>query len=102
LFDSFPPKQHFVHVTHVHHVNDTAQVRTPALPPCEFLVQEEGVPDVNLFTGVQFFQLHSVQQRLVNTTGHPAAESRRVVVFLHLPDRDGVDDGREGPIIPAG
>ena len=50
----------------------------------------------NVFVLKKLLKLHSVQQSFVNTVSNPAAERPCVVVFLHFPDRDGIDRDRKG------
>jgi hypothetical protein len=59
--NNFPTEQNFIDVPHVEHVNDTAQIRTTALPPGVSVVQNQVVLYINAFRRAQFFKFQAVQ-----------------------------------------
>ncbi len=85
----------------MHHIYHTTQIRTPTLPPCIVRVNNQIMQDVYVLAIGNFGQLHSIQQRLVNTISNAASKRSRVVVFLYLPNRYGVDRRSERAIDAA-
>ena len=100
--DYLPANEHFVHIPHVEHVHDPAEVAAPAVPPGVARIKHEVVQNVHVLAVPQFLQLHPIEQGFIDPIGYPAAERRGVVIFLHLPNRDGIDRRGKSSIHAAG
>lgn len=88
--DNFSAKQDFIHVAHVQHINDSAEVGLPTFPPGIVRVDDEIMLHVDPFVLSQLFKFHAIQQGFIHTVGNAAAKCRREVILLHFPDRQGI------------
>ncbi len=100
--NDFTAKENFVNVSHVEHVDDPAQVRSPAIPPSESVIQDEVMLHVYALGMAQLFKFKSIQQSFIDPIRNTAAKGCRVVVFFDLPNSDWVYGGRKSAINTPG